>query len=62
MNFLYRALIFRSGRFFRTTKTIIDNLEKKKSADGRTDPNKEVKSEGAESPKDAPGENVEDKT
>ncbi|VDM09644.1 unnamed protein product [Wuchereria bancrofti] len=43
MNFIYRSIIFRSGRFFRTTKNVVDNLEKKKSADGRTDRKKEVK-------------------
>uniref|UniRef100_A0A0R3RFS5 Adenosine 5'-monophosphoramidase HINT3 n=1 Tax=Elaeophora elaphi TaxID=1147741 RepID=A0A0R3RFS5_9BILA len=44
MNFLYRTVIFRSGRFFRTTKSIIDNLEKMRNTDGRTDLKKEVRS------------------
>uniref|UniRef100_A0A915PMK6 Adenosine 5'-monophosphoramidase HINT3 n=1 Tax=Setaria digitata TaxID=48799 RepID=A0A915PMK6_9BILA len=37
MSFLYRSIIFRPGRFFKTTKNVIENLEKKKNADNRTD-------------------------
>ncbi|CAG9539874.1 unnamed protein product [Cercopithifilaria johnstoni] len=55
MNFLYRAIVFQSGPFFRITKNIIENLEKKRNADGRTDPKKEVRSNlTAIGPSDSP--------
>uniref|UniRef100_A0A2K6W6Z9 Adenosine 5'-monophosphoramidase HINT3 n=1 Tax=Onchocerca volvulus TaxID=6282 RepID=A0A2K6W6Z9_ONCVO len=44
MNFLYRAVIFRPGRFFRTARNIIDSLEKKRNTDGRVNSNKGMKS------------------
>ncbi|EFO16100.1 HIT domain-containing protein [Loa loa] len=63
MNFLYRAVVFRSGRFFRTTKSVIDNLEKKRNACGQRDPTKEVKSgPSASGQNDSSVKNITDTT
>lgn len=37
MKMFYRSVVFRPGRFFHTTKEVIESLEKEKNADGRTD-------------------------
>lgn len=34
---LYRSVIFRPGRFFHTSKDVIEGLEKEKNPGGKTD-------------------------
>ncbi|KAL3985204.1 Scavenger mRNA decapping enzyme C-term binding family protein [Acanthocheilonema viteae] len=59
MNFFYRAVVFRPGRFFRTTKNIIDSLEKKKVADSRT---KKIVRSNTTTADDSPVKNLPDTT
>ncbi|VDN33911.1 unnamed protein product [Gongylonema pulchrum] len=42
MKLLYRSVVFRPGRFFHTTKDVIESLEKEKNLDGKTDLEKEL--------------------
>ncbi|KHN71369.1 hypothetical protein Tcan_02328 [Toxocara canis] len=37
MNVFYRNFIFRPGRFFHLTKDVIEQLEKRRNPDGKTD-------------------------
>ncbi|VDK71567.1 unnamed protein product [Litomosoides sigmodontis] len=57
ISFFYRTILFRPGRFFRTTKDIIDKLEKKKDADSR----KSLK-KAARSSRTASGSNMKSAT
>lgn len=37
MSMVYRSLIFRPGPFFHLTKDVVEQLEKRKNPDGKTD-------------------------
>lgn len=48
MAFIYRSVVFRPGRFFRLSKTVIEDLEKVKNQDGWTDLEKKIRRESSD--------------